>query len=87
MLQTTVPDRLRGRVFAFFDIVWQTMRMVSIVGGGVAADRFGIRAVYVIGGCLLVAAAALGFGLAGAPDLPTATTDGLSGDDVATTAT
>lgn len=68
VLQTTVPDRLRGRVFATFDIVWQTMRMVSIVAGGLLADRFGITAVYSIGGALLVGAALLGFSRAGAVD-------------------
>lgn len=60
VLQTTVPDRLRGRVFAFFDVVWQTARLVSIGVGGVAADRFGIVSVYWAGGALLLAAGALG---------------------------
>ena len=60
-LQATTPDRLRGRVFAFFDVVWQAARLASIGAGGVLADHFGIRAVYVLGGMLLVAAAAVGF--------------------------
>ncbi len=60
VLQTTVPERLRGRVFAFFDVVWQTARLVSIGVGGVVADRFGITAVYWAGGALLLAAGALG---------------------------
>ena len=60
VLQTTVPDRLRGRVFAAYDVVWQSSRLVSIAGGGVLADAFGIRVVYVLGGVLLLAAGALG---------------------------
>jgi len=61
VLQTTVPDRLRGRVFAFYDVVWQTARLVSIGCGGVLADRIGITAVYWAGGALLIAAGSLGF--------------------------
>lgn len=73
VLQTTIPDRVRGRVFAFYDVVWQTARLVSIGLGGLTADRYGIAAVYWVGGALLLAAGALG--LFGAPrgrllDLP-----------------
>ncbi len=53
LLQTTVPERLRGRIFAFYDVVWQAARLASIAVGGV-------RAVYVLGGALLLAAGALG---------------------------
>ncbi|MBI2705643.1 MAG: MFS transporter [Actinobacteria bacterium] len=66
VLQTSVPDRLRGRVFAFYDVVWQTARMTSIAVGGVVADRFGITAVYWAGAVLLLAAGSLGL-LAGRP--------------------
>lgn len=64
VIQTTVPDRMRGRVFAFFDVVWQTGRLLSIGIGGYAADHFGITAVYWIGGALLITAGALGLTLA-----------------------
>ncbi len=60
-LQATTPERLRGRVFAFYDVVWQTARLISIGVGGVLADQFGIRAVYLMGGILLLAAGGLGF--------------------------
>jgi len=60
LLQTTVPERLRGRVFAFYDVVWQAARLVSIGIGGVLADAVGIRAVYVLGGALLLGAGVLG---------------------------
>lgn len=60
-LQTNTPDRLRGRVFAFYDIVWQTARLASIGIGGLLADQLGIRGVYMMGGLLLLAAGALGY--------------------------
>lgn len=60
VLQTVVPDRLRGRVFAFYDVVWQSGRLASIAAGGVVADAIGIRAVYVFGGALLLAAGLIG---------------------------
>jgi len=44
-LQSAVPDRIRGRVFAFYDVVWQSARLASIGAGGVLADAAGIRAV------------------------------------------
>ena len=65
VLQSIVPDRLRGRVFAFFDVVWQTARLVSIGVGGVLADQVGITAVYYLGAALLILAGILGFARAG----------------------
>ena len=65
LLQTAVPDRLRGRIFAFYDVVWQTARLASLALGGVLADAVGIRAVYLFGGLLLLAAG--GWGLARLP--------------------
>lgn len=69
ILQTVVPDRLRGRVFAFFDIVWQTGRLASIAGGGLIADHLGVTAVYLLGGALLIGAFVMGVTSAGSPDL------------------
>ena len=60
LVQSRVPEHLRGRAFAGFDVVWQTGRMLSLVGGGLLADTMGIRAVYLVGGLLLLAAAAVG---------------------------
>ena len=60
VLQATVPERLRGRTFAFYDVVWQSARLVSLAAGGVLADALGVRAVYVVGGVLLLGAGALG---------------------------
>ena len=60
LVQSRVPDHLRGRAFAGFDVLWQSGRMVSLLGGGLLAEALGIRAVYVLGGALLLAAAAAG---------------------------
>ena len=60
VLQAGVPDRVRGRVFAFYDVVWQSCRLASIGLGGLLADGAGVQAVYVLGGGLLVTAGALG---------------------------
>jgi MFS family permease len=65
LLQATVAPEVRGRVFAGFDLLWQAGRLASLALGGVAADALGIRAVYYLGGLLLVVAG--GIGLAGLP--------------------
>ena len=61
LLQSHVTDRTRGRVFSLMDLLWQTGRMASLGVGGVLADTVGIRAVYYLGGTLLLVAAAVGF--------------------------
>lgn len=60
LVQSRVPDELRGRAFAGFDVLWQTGRLLSLLGGGLLADAVGIQAVYLLGGLLLLAAAAVG---------------------------
>ncbi len=60
LVQSRVPVELRGRAFAGFDMLWQTGRLLSLLGGGLLADTVGIRAVYLLGGLLLLAAAATG---------------------------
>lgn len=66
-LQTVVPDELRGRVFAAFDVVWQAARLASVIAGGILVDRLGVAAVYVSGGTLLLVASGVGFAWAGQP--------------------
>src|SRR5258708_31775199 len=65
VIQSHVPDRMRGRVFSAFDLIWQSMRLASLLLGGLLADTAGIRAVYYLGGFLLVAAGLAGFAAAG----------------------
>ena len=59
-LQRAVPPEIRGRAFAFFDVVWNTARLVSLAIGGVLADRLDVRWIYVAAGALLLVAAAVG---------------------------
>lgn len=59
-MQSRVPADLTGRAFGGFDVLWQTGRMLSLLGGGLLADAAGIRAVYLLGGLLLLAAATVG---------------------------
>ncbi len=60
LVQSRVPEDLRGRAFAGFDVLWQTGRLLSLLGGGLLADAYGIRVVYLLGGLLLLAAALVG---------------------------
>jgi MFS family permease len=60
LIQTHVAAELRGRVFSGFDLIWQAMRLTSLLLGGVLADVLGIRAVFYTGGLLLLAAALTG---------------------------
>src|ERR687897_675835 len=59
-LQTLVPAETRGRAFAFYDVLWNSARLLSLAAGGVLADLTDIRAVYVISAALLFAAAWVG---------------------------
>jgi len=61
LLQAHAPRQTRGRVLASFDLLWQLGRLTSLLVGGVAADVLGIRAVYYLGGALLLLAAAVGW--------------------------
>ena len=61
LLQSHTPDALRGRIFASFDMLWQLGRLVSLLVGGLLAAAIGIQAVYVLGGALLLLAAAIGW--------------------------
>jgi MFS family permease len=60
LLQAEVRAEARGRVFAGMDLLWQAGRLASLAGGGLLADTVGIRAVYYLGGALLLLAGALG---------------------------
>ena len=61
LLQQSVADQSRGRVFAFFDVLWQASRLTSVAVGGLVVDGLGVAGVYVGAGVLLLAAGALGF--------------------------
>ena len=59
-LQTAVRTDLRGRAFAFYDVLWNAARLVSLGLGGLLADQVSIQAVYAVGGVLLLVAGAIG---------------------------
>lgn len=63
LVQTHTGEAARGRVFAGFDALFQTGRLVSLLLGGLLADWLGITAVYFLGAALLLTAATSGIGL------------------------
>jgi MFS family permease len=72
MVQSRAPEEARGRVLALMDMLWQGGRLVSIGAGGALADRYGIQAVYALGGLLLLAAALSGLTARGSTAAPAA---------------
>lgn len=59
-LQTLVPADTRGRAFAFYDVLWNGARLLSLAAGGMLVDIIDVRLVYVISAILLLAAATVG---------------------------
>lgn len=59
-VQRRVPDAVRGRVFTWLDVVWNTMRIVSLGLGGWLAERAGVQIVYYVGGALLIMSGVVG---------------------------
>lgn len=59
-LQTLVPSDTRGRVFAFYDVLWNSSRLLSLLAGGVVTELLDVRIVYVASALLLFGAAAIG---------------------------
>lgn len=60
IMQTSVTDRVKGRVFTLMDMAWSVMEILSIGLAGVFADSIGIRPVYYVGGTLLIGAGLFG---------------------------
>jgi MFS family permease len=60
-LQRAVEAEVRGRVFALYDVLWNAARLLSLGLGGLLADAVGVRAVYAVGGLLLLAAFGVGW--------------------------
>lgn len=59
LLQSMVPDELRGRVMALYSMVSIGMGTIGSLGAGVAANRFGAPTAILVGGAACVAAAAV----------------------------
>lgn len=63
LMQSQVPERVRGRVYTLMDLTWNLMRLISLGVGGLLVDTVGIQVVYYAGGALLVGAGLLGLAL------------------------
>lgn len=59
-VQRLVPDRVRGRVFTWLDVVWNVMKVLSLGIGGWLAQQAGIQVVYYLGGTSLILAGLYG---------------------------
>lgn len=59
-LQQAVPSDTRGRAIAFYDIIWNATRLVSLAAGALLADSVDVRWVYAAAAALLLAAATVG---------------------------
>jgi MFS family permease len=57
LLQTLVPDALRGRVVSVYTFAFVGMAPIGSFLGGAAAEQFGVTATLAVGGLLTVAAA------------------------------
>jgi MFS family permease len=57
LLQTLVPDGLRGRVISVYTFSFVGMAPIGALLGGAAAERFGVAATLGVGGLVTVAAA------------------------------
>jgi MFS family permease len=60
ILQTIVPDRLRGRIAGFYSLAFLGMAPLGSIAAGALADRIGVQATFAANG-LAAAAAALVF--------------------------
>lgn len=59
-LQTLVPAETRGRAFAFYDVLWNSARLLSLAIGGALVDIIDVRIVYLLSAGLLFVAAVVG---------------------------
>jgi MFS family permease len=73
IMQVSVPDKVKGRVFTLMDMAWSVMEILSIGLGGLLTDALGIRPVYYFGGVLLMLSGLLGLVLLGRYQFQTAT--------------
>ena len=54
LIQTMVPDNLRGRVMAFYSMMFMGMAPFGALMGGAVADRFGAPITVAVGGIACV---------------------------------
>lgn len=65
LMQSAIPDPVKGRVFTLMDMAWSVTEIISIGAAGILADALGIRTVYYLGGSLLIVAGLFGLLLLG----------------------
>jgi len=65
VVQESVPDEVRGRVFTLLDVTWNAMRLLSLGLSGLVVDLVGVRPLFWAGGTLLALAGLLGLVLVG----------------------
>ncbi len=63
IMQSQVPEHMRGRIYTLMDFVWNLAQLLSLMIGGLLADRLGIQTIYISGGILLIGAGILGLAL------------------------
>ena len=73
--QTVIPDHLLGRVNSVYRFLGWGSIPLGALAGGLVADRFGLRAPFLVGGCLQLAVWILA-----APALVRLTREGQVGD-------
>ena len=59
LIQSMVPDRLRGRVMAVYSMMFIGMAPLGALGSGIMASRLGAPAAVAIGGAVCIVSAAL----------------------------
>jgi MFS family permease len=65
LMQSQVPEGVRGRVYTLMDLTWSLMSLVSLAIGGLLVDSVGVEVVYYMGGTLLAITGVLGLALLG----------------------
>jgi MFS family permease len=59
LIQSMVPDELRGRVMAAYTMMFMGMGPLGALAGGMVADRVGAPVAVIVGGVITIAAAAV----------------------------
>jgi MFS family permease len=59
LIQSMVPDRLRGRVMAVYSMMFMGMAPLGALGAGITASRLGAPAAVMIGGAVCILSAAV----------------------------
>ncbi len=63
LAQETIPDILRGKVFALFNLVITSAQIIGMAAGGFLADSIGIRTTFLFSGLVVTTASIIGLGI------------------------